>query len=268
MKTYVSQPQDSFAGLAEKFNIKDENYLRTFHNLNCPEENIIQGEIPAGTEILIPEDPQYFAEERHAGEDADEMNGYGNEAEDEQQDESCQDAEDEQKYEDRNGSGPAGHDGKYFVIPKGKAICDQGTRYPHFKVTSHHKHYWNNESGEPDYLAVTEDDLLFDPPVQSFGQCRLKPTSGGYLPCACIPSGKWQNTYDKVKVMDKSCLTEISELRCMTGGKITVLKHGQQAELGKSNIGNADSRAHHLYNPLIDFDEFRDETGENNEDAW
>jgi len=68
--------------------------------------------------------------------------------------------------------------------------------------------------------------------------------------------------------MGKSCVTEISELRCATGGKITVLKHGQQAELGKSNISNADSRTQHLCNPVIDFDEFREETGENNEDAW
>lgn len=50
------------------------------------------------------------------------------------------------------------HDGKYFVIQKGKAQCNQGNQFPQFKVTSHQKHYWNNKDGQADYLAVTEDD--------------------------------------------------------------------------------------------------------------
>ncbi|MET3047476.1 PAAR-like protein, partial [Flavobacterium covae] len=37
-------------------------------------------------------------------------------------------------------------------------------------------------------------------------------------------------TYDKVKILDKKCVTEISELKCSTGGKITILKHGQQSQ--------------------------------------
>jgi hypothetical protein len=111
------------------------------------------------------------------------------------------------------------HDGKHFVIQKGKAQCNQGDLFPQFKVTSHQKHYWNNEDGQADYLAVTEDDLQFNPQGPSFGKCKLKPTPGGYLPCAYAPAGKWQKTYEKVKVMDKSCVTEISELMCSTGGR-------------------------------------------------
>ena len=92
-----------------------------------------------------------------------------------------------------------------------------------------------------------------------FGNCKLKPTSGGYLPCAYAPAGKWTKTYDKVKVMGKSCVTEVSELMCSIGGKITILKHGQQSEAGKSNVKKADVREQQTYNPMVDFEEFQEE---------
>ena len=151
------------------------------------------------------------------------------------------------------------HDGKYFVIQKGKCQCDQGFKFPKFKVTSHQKHYWNSGDGKADFLAVTEDDLILDPPAMPFGQCKLKPSSGGYLPCSYAPVGKWQKPYEKVKVMGHSCLTEISELKCAVGGKITILKHGQQSEAGKSNVATAKTEEQQIYNPIIDFDEFKEE---------
>lgn len=56
-------------------------------------------------------------------------------------------------------------------------------------------------------------------------------------------AGKWTKTYDKVKVMGKSCVTEISELMCTTGGKIKIMKHGQQSrqqnQAKKANAGTA-----------------------------
>lgn len=151
------------------------------------------------------------------------------------------------------------HDNKHFVVQKGKAQCNQGNQFPQFKVTSHQKHYWNNEEGEADYLAVTEDDLQFTQPGPSFGQCKLKPTSGGYLPCAFAPAGKWQKTYDKVKVMDKSCLSEISELMCAIGGKITVKDHGQTASMSKQNVKNADPKEQQNINPLFNYKEYQEE---------
>lgn len=59
--------------------------------------------------------------------------------------------------------------------------------------------------------------------------------------------------------MGHSCITEISELMCAIGGKITVMKHGQQSELGKSNVKNADAREQQVYNPVVDFEEFKQE---------
>ena len=146
--------------------------------------------------------------------------------------------------------------------------CYHGFKSPKFKVTSHQKYYWNNADGEAEYLAVTEDDLTLDPPAMPFGQCKLKPSSGGYLPCSYAPVGKWQKPYEKVKVMGHSCLTEISELMCAVGGKITIMKHGQQSEAGKSNVKKADAKEQHIYNPIVDFEEYSDEIIGNDAEAW
>lgn len=153
------------------------------------------------------------------------------------------------------------HDGKFLVIQKGKACCDKGAKFPNFKVESHQKHYWNDEDGEADYLAVTEDDLNFNPPAMPFGTCSIK--NGN--PCAFAPAGKWTKTYDKIKIMGKKPLTELSELMCAVGGKITVMKHGQQSEAGKRNVNNADQREQQSYNPIIDFEEFQEEINQSDQ---
>lgn len=150
------------------------------------------------------------------------------------------------------------HTGKHFVIQKGKAICDKGNSFPNFKVTTHQKHYWNNLSGNADYLAVTEDDLQFNPATFPFGNCSLK----NGQPCSFSPLGKWTNPYEKVKVMDKSCLTEISELQCATGGKIKVMKHGQTVEISRQNLKNANPVMISIMNPLINIKEILNEIEE------
>lgn len=188
------------------------------------------------------------------------MNGFDDETEEttkegDNNSEKEQDSKDKEKDENKNSSSE--HDGKYFVVQKGICQCNQGFKFPKFKVTSHQKHYWNDADGEADYLAVTEDDLTLDPSAMPFGNCKLKPTSGGYLPCTYAPEGKWTKTYEKVKVMGKSCLTEISELMCTTGGKITILKHGQRSEIGKSNVKNTNPNEQHVYNPVVNFEEFQ-----------
>ena len=164
----------------------------------------------------------------------------------------------EEKEKKESGSQSSEHDGKYFVIPKGKGMCDKGTTFPNFKVTSHQKHYWNDAEGQADYLAVTEDDLTFNPPAAPFGSCSVQ--NGN--PCTFAPAGKWQKPYVKVKVMGKSCLTEASELMCTIGGKITVLKHGQQSEAGENNAAKADPKEQEIYNPVMNYEEFQEEVNE------
>ncbi|MBP2615894.1 PAAR-like protein [Chryseobacterium jejuense] len=279
MKNYVIQQGDTFSSLAQQFKLKNEGILKTYHNLHCSEEDIMQEPIP-GKKIIIPEDPQLMAEETDtpsaSSQEETTEEGIGEDSSSEQSSDENQSSEKATEKQDKkeekkdeggeSSSGP--HEGKYFVIQKGTVQCNQGFKFPKFKVTSHQKHYWNDQEGQADYLAVTEDDVQLDPPAQPFGQCKLKPTSGGYLPCAYAAAGKWQKTYEKVKVMGKSCLTEISELMCTTGGKITILKHGQQSEAGKSHVNSADTKEQQVYNPVVNFDQFKAETDEQEADAW
>lgn len=282
MKTYTTKPNDSLADIAKKFVVKDEYYLKTYHNLNCPEKEIIRKELPVGTTLMIPDDPQFLVSTEEIKptanqvyspsfmieneDDVTSMNGYDDETEEASENESQQ--EQSPKEEKQSESPSSEHEGKYFVIQKGLCQCNQGFKFPKFKVTSHQKHYWNDANAESDYLAATEDDLTLDPPAMPFGNCKLRPSSGGYLPCVYTPSGKWQKPYEKTKVMGKSCLTEISELMCATGGKITILKHGQQSEAGKSHVRKANPQEQHIYNPIVDFEEFRDETIGTEGEAW
>jgi len=138
--------------------------------------------------------------------------------------------------------------GKHFVIQKGKAMCNQGTTFPSFKVSSHTKHYWNDSGNSADFLAVTEDDVQFTPSSNSFGPCALNRKN----PCAFAPAGKWTKTYDKVTVLGKKCVIEGSELMCSVGGKITIMTHGQSASLSKSNVNNADQDVQEELDPLTD----------------
>ena len=274
MKNYVTQKGDTFSSLARQFKLKNEGILKTYHNLHCPPEDVTQEPVPGKT-IFIPEDPQLMTGETEpqnitapSQEASSEDIGSGEEnSTEELQQNSEQTSEKteqpsnkEEKKDNKEDSGSSPHEGKYFVVQKGTVQCNQGFKFPKFKVTSHQKHYWNDEEGNADYLAVTEDDLQLDPAAQPFGQCKLKPTSSGYLPCAYAPAGKWQKTYEKVKVMEKSCLTEISELMCSTGGKITILKHGQQSETSKSQVGKANTQEQQIYNPVVDFNEFKEDT--------
>ncbi|WP_426480429.1 DUF4280 domain-containing protein [Chryseobacterium sp. R2ACT005] len=274
MKNYVTQKGDTFSSLTRQFKLKNEGILKTYHNLHCPPEDVMQEPVPGKT-IYIPEDPQLMTNETQnqdisdssQEETTDEMSS-GEENPSEQQtkneepssEKTDQQSDKKKKKDTKEDSGSSPHEGKYFIVQKGTVQCNQGFKFPKFKVTSHQKHYWNDEEGNADYLAVTEDDLQLDPAAQPFGQCKLKPSSGGYLPCAYAPAGKWQKTYEKVKVMGKSCLTEISELMCSTGGKITILKHGQQSETSKSQVGKANTQEQQVYNPVVDFDEFKEDT--------
>ena len=193
MKNYVIQKGDTFSSLARQFKLKNEGTLKTFHNLHCSEEDVMQEPVP-GKKILIPEDPQLMTEETESQnmdspsdqeEESSSDNVIQNEDSSEQahnNDKTEDKQENKDKQESSGSSGP--HDGKYFIVQKGTVQCNQGFKFPKFKVTSQKKHYWNNAEGQADYLAVTEEDLQFDPPAQPFGQCKLKPTSGGYLPCA------------------------------------------------------------------------------------
>lgn len=263
MKKYTVQKGDSLDSIAEKFWVKNGQLLRSYHNMYCPLDDLLGYELVPGKELLIPEESEYLRKNDKINEP---VNGYNETKKGFEEKQEEQSKEKQEKEEPENNSSE--HDGKYFVIQKGMCQCNQGFKFPKFKVTSHQKHYWNDNDGNSDYLAVTEDDTQLDPLAQPFGQCRLKPSSGGYLPCTYTPLGKWTKTYEKVKVIGKSCVTEISELMCTTGGKITVFKHGQQSEAGKSQVKEVDVWEQRVYSPIVNFEKFQEEMNEHNGEVW
>ena len=84
----------------------------------------------------------------------------------------------------------------------------------------------------PAKLLVTENQKVkiqgkfkaTDADVQvpaTFGTCKLKPTSGGYLPC--VPAlQKWTKTSQKGKLGSKKFLFDCSQTMCSTGGMVKV----------------------------------------------
>lgn len=62
--------------------------------------------------------------------------------------------------------------------------------------------------------------------------------------------------------MDKNCLSEISELMCGTGGKITVKEHGQTSTMNRQSVTMADTKSYHIINPFFDLKESQEELEE------
>ncbi len=99
--------------------------------------------------------------------------------------------------------------------------CNQGTMPSNLGVTSQ-----NFSTIEGKYIA-TEQDKQPNVNIKPFGQCKLKPTSGGYLPCIPAPTS-WQKTTEKDTINNYKILTEDSFCMCSIGGKISVDNKGHK----------------------------------------
>lgn len=63
MIKHIVQPEENFHSIAQKYDIEDPNALRLFHNLHCPEDDIMHEGLIEGKEILIPNDSEYKIEQ-------------------------------------------------------------------------------------------------------------------------------------------------------------------------------------------------------------
>lgn len=104
--------------------------------------------------------------------------------------------------------------------------CNQGMTPSNLSVTSQ-----NFSTAEGKYIA-TEQDKQVNVNIKPFGQCKLKPISGGYLPCIPTPTA-WQKATEKDTINTYKILTEDSFCMCSTGGKIEVADkgHGEKHEI-------------------------------------
>ncbi|KQS89910.1 PAAR-like protein [Chryseobacterium sp. Leaf394] len=243
---YKVQSGETLQDIAKKLGIKDWTKLKEYHNLNA-ESGQQTPDIPyLGFSLLTPPLEEIY-----------ELNGevpQPDPAEEQISAEQNQKKEKEKEEEEREQENAAKseHDGKYFVVHNAKCVCDKAVnpkQTANLQVTSHQAIVFNDQTGK--WLA-TEDDRTFIPPVATFGQCKLKPSSGGYLPCQLAAAPKWTKTYESTQVKGKNTLTEISELMCMVGGKITINKHGQIDSVSNAHADNTNPLELASVNPAIE----------------
>uniref|UniRef100_UPI0039A48953 DUF4280 domain-containing protein n=1 Tax=Ornithobacterium rhinotracheale TaxID=28251 RepID=UPI0039A48953 len=97
--------------------------------------------------------------------------------------------------------------------------CNQGTTPSELKVTS--QSFMQIEGK----AQATEEDKQPNTNIKPFGQCRLKPSSGGYLPCMPVLT-QWQDT-SPFEIEGKKELLDSSTCPCSVGGTISVIKSAQ-----------------------------------------
>lgn len=105
------------------------------------------------------------------------------------------------------------------IVDTATLECAEGMTPSNLTVTSQNFVYTGNK------LTATEKDKQANVNIKSFGQCKLKPTTGGYLPCIPIPV-KWDKTTRKDEINGSKILTEESICMCSIGGKISVKDKG------------------------------------------
>lgn len=158
----------------------------------------------------------------------------------------------EQEEKQQQQASKSEHYGKYFVVHNAKCACNKAenpSQTADLQVTTHNVIVLNDNQTK---LAATEEDTTFNPPAATFGKCTLKPSSSGNLPCALAAAPKWSKTYESTKILGKNTLTEISELQCMVGGKISIVKHGQTDAVINAHADNTNPLELSAVNPAVD----------------
>ncbi|MET3038354.1 PAAR-like protein [Chryseobacterium sp. NRRL B-14859] len=241
---YTVQSGETLQDIAQKLGIKDWTKLKEYHNAHSATQ---VGNTPyTGFSLMTPPPDEVY-----------QLNGETpppDPAEEQKTAEQKQEEEKKQEEEEKKNekASKSEHYGKYLVVHGAKCVCDKAenpAQTADLQVTTHSIIILNDAQGK---LAATEEDKTFNPPAATFGKCKLKPSSGGYLPCAVAPAPKWGKTYDSTQVMGKNTLTEISELQCTVGGKITISKHGQTDSISNAHAENTNPVALGMVNPAIE----------------
>lgn len=242
---YKVQSGETLQDIAQKLGIKDWTELKKYHDQNAGPDQKVPNVPYAGFNLLTPTQEEIY-----------EMNGETpppdpiKEQNDAQQKQGQEKKKEEEEKKEEKAS-KSDHDGKYFVVHNAKCVCDKAEnpkQTADLQVTTHKIIVLNDDSTK---LAATEEDKTFIPPAATFGKCTLKPSAGGNLPCALAAAPKWSKTYDSTQVMGKNTLTEISELQCMVGGKITIDKHGQTDSVSNAHADNTNPVELSMVNPAI-----------------
>jgi Domain of unknown function (DUF4280) len=143
---------------------------------------------------------------------------------------------------------------KHLVVQGGTCQCkfSESPQTDKIKVLTQTKEFANDKEASKKLIA-TNKEIGQTLEKNSFGKCKLQPTSSGNLPCMAVISA-WTGAYEKVTFEENhgNPLTEDSKATCPIGGPdcISIKDHGQKADVTKQNEKNADDKAMEIIYPF------------------
>lgn len=239
---YTVKKGETLESIADDYGIS-VNQLRNFHNLWCEDIN-------DGIAYKVWEGKKLTVEKEKLSKEEISLRKDGEYKQKQEKKEDKRLKEEEEKRTE--------HEDKFYVVDGAKCLCDKGTVPATLKVTSHSKTIFNS-SGDNEKHTATLEDIQFKESNSCFGSCTVKNNN----PCAFVPYGKWKKPYEKLKIMDKEALIEISYLMCSVGGKITIKHHGQSVKMGSNNVQKGDAELLNQIMPGLNFEEFQGEYDDN-----
>jgi hypothetical protein len=139
----------------------------------------------------------------------------------------------------------------HIVVQGAMCKCKFGNTPDTLVVQTQTKGYVNDSEGSQKLIGNTMDIGM---PLQAktFGQCKLQPSSSGYLPC--IPAiTQWQDPYENVVLPNNGkILTEKSKAICAISGSpcVEFTWHGQTAAPAPAAPTAEQQQVHSQLNPL------------------
>ena len=137
------------------------------------------------------------------------------------------------------------------IVQGAMCKCKFGNVQDTLVVNTQNKVYMNDDKGSQKLAAST---MYIGMPLQAktFGQCKLQPSSGGFL--TCVPAvTQWQDTYENVVLPNKgNILTEKSKATCAIAGStcIEFTWDGQTGSPTSSNVSEKEEKVLSQLNPL------------------
>lgn len=145
---------------------------------------------------------------------------------------------------------------KHLVCHGALCKCSFGTLPDKLSVNTHQKEYINDSKGSQKRIA-TDKDIAKTFEKNTFGTCA-KLNNG---PCQVVVT-EWKGVYQKTTLANGGkILLEDSTATCPIGapGCISIVFHGQVAEVSAANVNNAKPETMSALNPLVDKEELTED---------
>lgn len=142
---------------------------------------------------------------------------------------------------------------KHLVCQGALCRCNFGTAPDKLKVLTQSQRYINDKSGSQKLMATSKDiGKTFE--KNMFGNCSKLNNN----PCQ-VSVTQWSGFYKKITLEENggNALLEDSKATCPIGSPdcITIINHGQTAEVSKQNVKNADNEVLAELFPFMDLTE-------------